>query len=79
MQCARFSAHDLVCTVYCERFSVNDLVSLAPMAILNSYVDTRITSATWMYRKQDLKEKNDSIGQLMTRLFVEQPRLHWFC
>ena len=38
--------------------------------------DTCSTSATWLYRQQDLEEKDPSVNEFITRLFVEQPQLH---
>ena len=37
------------------------------------------TSAIWLFGQEDLEEKDPSLIQLITRLFVEQPLLHPVC
>ena len=66
-----------VCTIQCIQFSVPN--SHADTHLLSDGGDTCSTSVTWSYKLQDLEEKGDSMNQLMTRLLVELPRLHWVC
>ena len=44
--------------------------SHADTHLLSDCGDTCSTSATWLYRQQDLEGKNDLINQSVTRLFV---------
>ena len=57
MQCARFSAHDLVCMLYCERFSVpsshgdTHILSWHPHNLSNLDVQkTRFEGKEWLNR-----------------------------
>ena len=56
--------HNLVCTIKCALFSVPS--PHADKHLLSDRGDTSSTSSTWLFRQQDLEEKDESVNEVIS-------------